>query len=443
MAHFYLKFRDELLLRRPLRFEIHENGGISPSSSPSISPQLHSSTNGFSGIYYPLLPFPSPANFATSTFSLLPFGIRLFPSPMDSSEYYKPSFPTSKKRDSEEHSLQQATANKRPVLGEITNSFIFSSSQCSFSDQEMADKDLDKEELPEVRSVDCPEKSGSSLGIYNHLRSLEMELNMKFLPNNIEKARNDDSCSTFTRWREILVDWLVEVAEEYKLVSDTLYLTISHVDRYLSWHVVDKSKLQLIGVCCMLIASKHEEISPPHVEDFCYITDNTYTKEQVLNMEREVHRFLACEGAPTVKVFLRIFTKVSLENWKAPDLQFELLCCYLAELSLLDHRCAQILPSKVAASAIFLSRFTIQPEEHPWCLALQRYSGYRASELKECILAIHDLQLNRKGSSLLAIREKYKENKFKCVAELCSPSEIPADYFEDIDQQSFNRFLRT
>lgn len=83
----------------------------------------------------------------------------------------------------------------------------------------------------------------------------QMELNMKFLPNNIEKARNDDSGSTFTRWREILVDWLVEVAEEYKLVSDTLYLTISHVDRYLSWHVVDKSKLQLIGVCCMLIAS--------------------------------------------------------------------------------------------------------------------------------------------------------------------------------------------
>ncbi|KAL0559745.1 hypothetical protein IC582_000112 [Cucumis melo] len=351
---------------------------------------------------------------------------------MDSSEYHKPSFRTSKKRDSEEHSLQQTTANKRPVLGEITNSLIFSSSQCSFSDQEMTDKDLDTDELPEVRSVDCPEKSGSSLSIYNHLRSLEMELHMKFLPNNIENAHNGDSGLTFTRWREILVDWLVEVAEEYKLVSDTLYLTISHMDRYLSWHVVDRNNLQLLGVCCMLIASKHEEISPPHVEDFCYITDNTYTKEQVLNMEREVHRFLTCEGAPTVKVFLRIFTKVSLENWKAPDVEFELLICYLAELSLLDHRCAQLLPSKVAASAIFLSRFTIQPGEHPWCLALQHYTGYRPSELKECILAIHDLQLNRKGSSLRAIRNKYKENKFRRVAELSSPSEIPADYFEDI-----------
>jgi hypothetical protein len=27
--------------------------------------------------------------------------------------------------------------------------------------------------------------------------------------------------------------------------------------------------------------SKYEEISPPNVEDFCYITDNTYTKQEV------------------------------------------------------------------------------------------------------------------------------------------------------------------
>jgi len=26
---------------------------------------------------------------------------------------------------------------------------------------------------------------------------------------------------------------------------------------------------------------KYEEISPPNVEDFCYITDNTYTKQEV------------------------------------------------------------------------------------------------------------------------------------------------------------------
>lgn len=55
--------------------------------------------------------------------------------------------------------------------------------------------------------------------------------------------------------REILVDWLVEVAEEYKLVSDTLYLTVSYIDRFLSSHVLSRTKLQLLGVSCMLIAS--------------------------------------------------------------------------------------------------------------------------------------------------------------------------------------------
>ncbi|KAG7022483.1 Cyclin-A3-4, partial [Cucurbita argyrosperma subsp. argyrosperma] len=424
-------------------------------------------------------PPPPPDSFCGKLCNFLiispPLGIGFVSSPMDASEYLNPSVRTSKKRDLEDQSLQLASANKRVALGEITNSLIFNTRQCSLSDQEMTDKDMDEEERPDGTSVDCSKKCRSASSIYNHLRSLEMELHMKVLPNNIVKAQNGDSILSFTYMREILVDWLVEVAEEYKLVSDTLYLTISHMDIYLSSQAVDKSKLQLLGVCCMLLASKYEEINPPNVEDFCYITDNTYTKEQVLSMEREVRKFLSCEGAPTIKNFLRqecsstilylvpkniyfffslyavnslllsyrIFTQVSLENWKAPDLQFEFLSCYLAELSLLDHRFAQFLPSMVAASAIFLSRFTIQPDKHPWCLALQHYSGYRPSELKECILAIHRLQLNRKGSSLQAIRTKYKQHKFKCVAELSSPSEIPAYYFEDIDKQSFNRFLRT
>jgi cyclin-A len=55
--------------------------------------------------------------------------------------------------------------------------------------------------------------------------------------------------------RSILVDWLVEVAEEYKLVSDTLYLTVSYIDRFLSSNVLRRQTLQLLGVAAMLIAS--------------------------------------------------------------------------------------------------------------------------------------------------------------------------------------------
>ena len=63
--------------------------------------------------------------------------------------------------------------------------------------------------------------------------------------------------------RSILIDWLVEVAEEYRLVPDTLYLAVNYIDRFLAHVPVNRSKLQLVGVTCMLIASKYEEIHPP------------------------------------------------------------------------------------------------------------------------------------------------------------------------------------
>ena len=77
------------------------------------------------------------------------------------------------------------------------------------------------------------------------------------------------------------MDWLVEVAEEYKLHTETLFLSVNYIDRFLSKNNVVRGKLQLVGITAMLIASKYEEIYPPSVEDFVYISDNAYTREQV------------------------------------------------------------------------------------------------------------------------------------------------------------------
>ena len=76
--------------------------------------------------------------------------------------------------------------------------------------------------------------------------------------------------------REVLVDWLVEVGEEYKLQRETLHLCVNYIDRFLTHVPVARSKLQLVGVGCMLVAAKYEEIHPPAVDEFVYISDNTY-----------------------------------------------------------------------------------------------------------------------------------------------------------------------
>jgi len=65
--------------------------------------------------------------------------------------------------------------------------------------------------------------------------------------------------------RGILVDWLVEVHLKFKLVPETLYLTINLIDRYLEKNTVMWEKLQLVGVTAMLLASKYEEIYAPEV----------------------------------------------------------------------------------------------------------------------------------------------------------------------------------
>ena len=85
--------------------------------------------------------------------------------------------------------------------------------------------------------------------------------------------------------RATLIDWLVEVAEEYRLVPETLHLAVNYIDHFLSYVPVARSKLQLVGVTCMLIASKYEEIHPPAVDEFVYISDNTYKREEIMSME--------------------------------------------------------------------------------------------------------------------------------------------------------------
>lgn len=55
--------------------------------------------------------------------------------------------------------------------------------------------------------------------------------------------------------RAILVDWLVEVVEEYRMKTETLYLAVSYIDRFLSYMSVVRAKLQLVGTAAMFIAS--------------------------------------------------------------------------------------------------------------------------------------------------------------------------------------------
>ncbi|XP_006351137.1 cyclin-A1-4 isoform X2 [Solanum tuberosum] len=263
--------------------------------------------------------------------------------------------------------------------------------------------------------------------IYTHLRASEA----KKRPSTdfMAKVQKDINPSM----RAILIDWLVEVAEEYRLVPDTLHLTINYIDRYLSGNLMDRQRLQLLGVACMMIASKYEEICAPQVEEFCYITDNTYFKEEVLQMESTVLNYLKFEmTAPTAKCFLRRFVRAAQGLNEVLSLQLEHLASYIAELSLLEYNMLSYAPSLIAASAIFLAKYILLPSVKPWNSTLRHYTLYQPSDLQDCVMALHSLCCNNNNSSLPAVREKYSQHKYKFVAKKYCPPTVPVEFFQNI-----------
>ncbi|KAM4614093.1 G1/S-specific cyclin-E1-like [Discoglossus pictus] len=86
--------------------------------------------------------------------------------------------------------------------------------------------------------------------------------------------------------RAILLDWLMEVCEVYKLHRETFYLAQDFFDRFMATQQnIVKNRLQLIGIASLFVAAKLEEIYPPKLCQFAFITDSACTEDEILSME--------------------------------------------------------------------------------------------------------------------------------------------------------------
>eukprot|EP00929_Paragymnodinium_shiwhaense_P020385 TRINITY_DN1360_c0_g2_i1.p1 TRINITY_DN1360_c0_g2~~TRINITY_DN1360_c0_g2_i1.p1 ORF type:complete len:479 (+),score=112.24 TRINITY_DN1360_c0_g2_i1:85-1521(+) len=181
------------------------------------------------------------------------------------------------------------------------------------------------------------------------------------------------------KMRGILNDWLIEVHMKYKMRTETLHLTIDLIDRYLTLRIVARKRLQLVGVSAMLVAAKFEEIHPPEVKDFVYITDNAYTKEDILNMECDMLaalQFKICR--PTAAHFAEHFMEVN----DCAEAQRHLVQ-YLLELALLEMHMLKYSASLLVASACWLSnRILKRPSQ--WPPAMVAATTYSEQVVKVC-----------------------------------------------------------
>lgn len=129
----------------------------------------------------------------------------------------------------------------------------------------------------------------------------------------------------------------------------------------------------------MLIASKYEDIYPPPIQDFIYITDNAYTQKDILDMEYDILKKLDFKVTmPSPWVFLNRYIKLA----KA-DSVTSALARYLIELPLIEYRMLKYNPSMVAASAVYVA-FHVLKKRISWSSTLLDCTRYSESQIRAC-----------------------------------------------------------
>lgn len=268
-------------------------------------------------------------------------------------------------------------------------------------------RDLEEEKKPINREAIITTVPEYAEEIYKHLREAEL----KNRPKACYMKKQQDITNSM---RCILVDWLVEVSEEYSLHRETLFLAINYIDRFLSTMAVQRGKLQLVGAASMFLASKYEEIYPPDVGEFAYITDDTYTKKQVLRMEHLILKVLKFDiSPPTTNWFCDHFLKQAECDDKTKS-----LAMLLIELSLVD--CDTFLkynPSLLAAAATCLSRYSMDSSQESWPSSMVKLTGYEVCDMAECLQDLYHMYCNAPKQPQQAVMEKYKNSKHHEVSD--------------------------
>ena len=145
----------------------------------------------------------------------------------------------------------------------------------------------------------------------------------------------------------------------------------------------------------MLRATKYEEIYPPLLKDFVFISDNYCSAEQILDMEKKILFALDFDMQLTSSYrFLERFAKIT----KLDSVAF-FLSQYMLELSLLDSKMNQFSHSLQAVAAIYTARkyikhYNMTDEEiNPNLQEYQLAGKYTSAEVKACAKGMNQLAI--------------------------------------------------
>ena len=239
--------------------------------------------------------------------------------------------------------------------------------------------------ISNINNIQIP-KEYINIIYYNLLKEEEKGINP--MPDYTYMSRQKEIND---KMRSILVDWIIDVHFKFGFIDETLFMTISIIDRYLSICQITRTNFQLLGITALMIACKHEEIDLPKIDDFIYITDNAYVKNEVIKMEEDVLyklNFSFLYPSP-----IKFFEYLSLHFGFSK--KHHMMGKYLMESFLLDVKNAKYKPSIISCACAYI------------VMKFFKMANY------------HD-SYNKKFYNLDETVERYSEHNIKeCAKDIC------------------------
>lgn len=212
--------------------------------------------------------------------------------------------------------------------------------------------------------------------------------------------------------RAVLTEWLLQVSEEFSNRPETLFLAVNLVDLYMSKKTVPRTKVQLVGITCLLIASKMEETHYPDIGELLYLCDGIYTRPQLLDMEMKVVMTVRCTAnMPTVISFAELFLQESGVGTSGPAAS---LTRYLAELSILYHPAGSLSSSLVGLAIVCVACWQYRHSFR----SIVELSSYSVHDLLPYVQAVQAMILEVRDGPTGYIPRKYNSEEEHKVAAL-------------------------
>ena len=235
--------------------------------------------------------------------------------------------------------------------------------------------------------------------------------------------------------RAILIDWIIDVHLRFNLRQDTLFMTIWLIDTYLSFAFIQRDKLQLLGITCLLISGKSHEIYYPQHNKLLEMTDNAYIKEEMLTMENEILKklnfFIVC---PNPIDFYNILSKMF--NFEKKQYY---LGNYFIEAALVNYPILKYSSSVIASSCAYLVMKYYKIDGYQIL-----YNNFIVNEkcpedvIKDAAKEIYFLVDNLSKSKFKSVKKKFSLTQFENVSEILQNL---ASYLNNSDKDVFENFF--